>query len=219
VVEFERFDVGERLRGLEARNARDRRVGPDVEEDPLAHQHARSAIIEPHLERFRSDETPGPQDQVDPGVLVGAQVRGNLAVDHVALALANRHHVDRHATGLRAGLGGVARHVRDVRARKFVFAGHAVHVRTRPADPLALHHGCPSPRSRHVPGQELAACAATKDQDFKPFGCSHAFLQCQKMFRTARGLRCPNRNHQGVGDRPNLKWRSCRHRPEDLRLR
>jgi len=116
-------------------------VCADVEEDLVGCQHARPAVVEAHLERFRRHEMPRPHDQLGAAVLVVPQVRGNLAVDHVALALANLHHVDRHATGLRAELRGVPRHVRDARAPDLVLAGHAVDVRTGAADPVSLHDG------------------------------------------------------------------------------
>jgi len=50
-----------------------------------------------------------------------------------------------------------------------ILAGHAVDIGTGAADPSSLHDSGPSTRSRHVPRQELAACAAAKDQDFKSF--------------------------------------------------
>src|SRR5881396_3052528 len=127
---------------------------------------------------------PRPHDQLGTAVLVVPQVRGNLAVDHVALALANLHHVDRHATGLRAELRGVPRHVRDARAPDLVLAGHAVDVRTGAADPLALHDGSPSPRSRQMPGEQLAARATAEDERFESFRVRHRCLQVQKMLPT-----------------------------------
>src|SRR5882672_2580259 len=184
VVELQRFDIGKRARGLKAWNIRDRRVCPEVEEDLVGRQYARAAVIEAHLERFRSHEAPGPHDQLSAAVLVVAPVPGDLAVDHVTLALANPHHVNRHAAGRRAELRGVLRHMRDVRAPDLVLAGHAVDVGTGAADPLALHDGSPSPRSRQMPGEQLAARATAEDERFEPFRMSHACLQVQKMLRT-----------------------------------
>src|SRR5215468_7040184 len=45
---------------------------------------------------------------------------------------------------------------------------------TGPGAQPALDDGGPSPRSRHVPSQELATLAAAEDQDFKPLRLSHA---------------------------------------------
>ena len=57
-VELERFDMGERLGGFEARNVRNGRVRSHIEEDLRADQRARPAVIEAHFERFRRDEAP-----------------------------------------------------------------------------------------------------------------------------------------------------------------
>src|SRR2546425_3951428 len=179
VVELQRFDIGKRARGLEAWDIRDRRVCPEVEEDLVGRQYARAAVIEAHLERFRSHEAPGPHDELSAAVLVVAPVPGDLAVDHVTLALANPPHVDRHAAGRRAELRGVLRHIRDVRAPDLVLAGHAVDVGTGAADPLALHDGSPPPRSRQMPREQLAARATAEDERFESFRVSHACLRVQ----------------------------------------
>src|SRR2546426_12845903 len=41
----------------------------------------------------------------------------------------------------------------------------------------SLHDGSPPPRLRHVPRQELAACATAKNQDFKSLRLRHAYLR------------------------------------------
>src|SRR5882724_6785158 len=109
VVELQCLNICERSGSLEARNLRNCRVRSDVKENLLARQHACPAIIEAYLERFRCHKTPSPQDQFGSACLVVLQMRGNLAVDHVALALANRRHVDGNGTGHRAELRAVAR--------------------------------------------------------------------------------------------------------------
>ena len=59
VVELQRLDMRERPGRLEAGNVRDGRVRSDVEEDLLAGQHARAAVVQAHLERLRRHEAPG----------------------------------------------------------------------------------------------------------------------------------------------------------------
>ena len=93
-------------------------VRSDVEENLLARQHARPAVIEAHLERLRRHKTPCPHDQFGAARLVVLQVRGNLALDHVALALADRRHVDGDGTDHRAELRGVAHQMRDLSRSK-----------------------------------------------------------------------------------------------------
>ena len=168
VVELQSLDMGERPGGLEARNVRDCRVRSEVEENLVARQHPRAAVIQVHLERFRCHETPGPHDQFGAARLVVLQMRGDFAFNHVALALANLRHVGRDGTGRRAELRCVMRQMRDPRAPNLVLAGQAGDVGAGAADPPALDDGSPSPRSRHMPSQQLAALSAAKDQDFKP---------------------------------------------------
>src|SRR5260221_86550 len=75
---------------LEARNVRNCRVRSDVEENLVARQHARPAVIQTHLERLRRHKTTRPHDQFGAARPVVLQVIGNQAVNHVALAPAKR---------------------------------------------------------------------------------------------------------------------------------
>ena len=75
VVELQSLDMRERSGGLEARNARNCRVRSDVEKDLVARQHARPAVIQAHLERFRRHKTPGPHDQFGAARLVVLQMQ------------------------------------------------------------------------------------------------------------------------------------------------
>src|SRR5262245_29402917 len=82
------LDVGERPGSLKTGNGWNCRMRSDAEENPIAGQHARPAVIETHLQRFRRHEAPAPHDQFGPGHLVVLQMQVDLAVDHLALALA-----------------------------------------------------------------------------------------------------------------------------------
>ena len=173
IVELESLDMGQRPGRLEARNVRDCRVRSEVEENLVARQHPRAAVVQVHLERFRRHKTPGPHDQFGAACLVVPQMQGDLAVDHVALALANLRHVGRHGTGTSCRTCGVMRQMRDPGAPNLILAGQAGDVGTGAPDPPALDDGGPSPRSRHMPSQQLAAKSAAKDQNFKPFRLRH----------------------------------------------
>src|SRR5438093_6111145 len=169
VVEFQSLNICEQSGSLEARNLRNCRVRSDVKENLLTRQHARPAIIEAYLERFRCHKTPIPQDQFGSACLVVLQMCGNLAVDHVALAPANRRHIGRHGTGHCAVLRGTARQMRNLRAPNLIFAGQAIDIGTRAPDIPALHDSSLLPRARHMPGQELATRSTAKNQDFVVF--------------------------------------------------
>jgi len=58
IVELQSLDMGERPRRFETRNARNGRVRSDVEENLLAREHTRPAVVEADLERFRRHKTP-----------------------------------------------------------------------------------------------------------------------------------------------------------------
>jgi hypothetical protein len=105
-------------------------------------------------------------------------MRGNQALHHVALALANRRHINRNVSSHRAELRAMARQMRDLGAPNLIFAGQAIDIGTRAPDIPALHDGSLSPRSRHMPRQELATRATAQDQDFIPFWLEHALPPC-----------------------------------------
>src|SRR5439155_5195502 len=73
-IEFERLDMRERPGVREAGGWWDRRTRPQVEEHPLARQHARAAVAQTHLKRFRRYEPPIPHDQLGTTLLVQIQV-------------------------------------------------------------------------------------------------------------------------------------------------
>src|SRR5215831_20017978 len=118
--------MGERPGGTEAGDTRNCCVRTDVEENLVAGQHACAAVIEAYLERLRRHKAPGPHDQLAAGCLVEMYMQRNLALDHIALALADLRHISRDRTAdHRAELGGVTRQMRDSRAPNLVLAGEA----------------------------------------------------------------------------------------------
>src|SRR5262249_3977566 len=147
---------------------------PEVEEDPVADQHARAAVVQAYLERLRRHEAPRAQDQLGAARLEEVQMGGDLVSDHRALALPYASHVDRDRARREAELRGVVDQIRDLGAPDLVLAREAVDVRASAADPSALHDGSPVAGSSEVPGHVLAALAATEDEDLILFGSRHA---------------------------------------------
>src|SRR5437899_5492565 len=74
-----------------------------------------------------------------------------------------------------------------------VLAWHAIDVVTVATNPASLHDGRPPPRLRHVPGQELAACATAKNQDFKSLRLRHAYLRVMLLCLAILGGQTPRR--------------------------
>src|SRR5262245_9456389 len=183
VVEFQRLDAGERGRNFQARDVGNHPVCADVDEDLVCVEDTRPPAVETHLECFRSGETAGPHDQLGAAVLVGAPVRVDLPIDHVALALPNLHHVDRDAIGRHPELRAAAPEVGDVRAPYLVLARHAVDVRARAADPLALHDRRVPTGSCQIPGEQLSALSTAEHERVVPFWCSHTFPPARSCFK------------------------------------
>ena len=171
--------MGQRPSRLEPRNIWDQGMRSEVEENLVARQRPRAAIIQPPLKGFRGHEAAGPHDQFGPAGLVVAQMQGNLGVDHVALALANFRHVGRNRAGRRTELRCVTRQMRDPGAPNLILAGKAGDVGTGAADPPAFHDGGTSPRSRHMPSEQLPAKSAAKDQNFNRFRLRHEYPPCR----------------------------------------
>lgn len=176
-VELQGLDVGHWPSSLEARNARYCRVRSDIEENLVGRQHARSALIQPHLDRFRRHETPASHDQLGAARLVPFQVHSAQAFDHVALAPPDLCHIDCDWAGDRAECRGAMGEIRYFRAPDLVLAREAVDIGTGAANPAAFHHGSASTGLRHVPGQIIAARPTAEDKRVKPLRFGHGQLR------------------------------------------
>src|SRR5262249_45579067 len=75
--ELQQLDVRHGTGPRQAGNRWDRAMGPQVEEDAVACQHAGAAVVQTHFERLRRDETPGAHDQFGAAVAVLFQVHGD----------------------------------------------------------------------------------------------------------------------------------------------
>ena len=173
-VEFERFDMGQGLRGLEAGNVGNGGARSDIDEDLGSRQRAHAPIVQLHFERFRRDEAPVAHDQFGAAFVVVLHMRGDESFDHVPLALANLAHVDLDWAGHHAELSAVAREMGRLGAMDLILAGQACDVGAGAADPFALDNRDPAARSPVVPGRELAAASAAEDQNVIMFGLRHA---------------------------------------------
>src|SRR5262249_51376043 len=93
-IKLERLDVRERAGGLEPGYARNGRVRADVDEYAVADQHPPAAVVQLHLERLRAHEPTRAHDELGAARLEVVQLPGDLVVDHFALAVADRRHVE-----------------------------------------------------------------------------------------------------------------------------
>src|SRR5437899_2084114 len=144
--------VGERLCRRKARKIRDRGMCPEIESHAIAGQHARTAVVQTHLDGLGRDEPARAHDQLGAAGLVIVEVHGDQAVDHIALARQHLLHVGGGGTRHRSEPIRVVNQIGDLRAPDLVLTGKAVGCRTGTADQFALYKGGAMPRLGHVPG-------------------------------------------------------------------
>jgi hypothetical protein len=152
-------------------------VRANVEENLVARQHARSAIVQADLQRLRRRKAPIPNDQFGTGRHKVLQMQIHLATDHIALTAEDPRHVGRDGNGFHAELRAVMREMRHPRAPNLGLAWHARDVGARSANPPALHQPSPPPRLRQLSSYELASLSAPEDQYVKMFDLRHDFLR------------------------------------------
>ena len=177
VVELESLDVRQRPGRLETGNGWYCRMRANVEENLVARQHARAAIIQANLQCLWRHKAPIPNDQFGAGRSEVLQMQIDLATDHSALAAQNSRHVGRDGTGCHAELRAVLREVRHPRTPNLGLAGHAGDGGAGAADPAALHKRGPPPRLRQMPSDQLASLSAPEDQYVKVFDLRHDILR------------------------------------------
>src|SRR5215813_673643 len=114
-------------------------------------------------------------------------MRGDLLVNHLALPVTDRCHVDLDTTRPRAVLGAMTHERCDFRALNLVLAGQAIDVGARATNPSPLHHRRATSRSRHVPREELPACTTAENQELELFRLHCDLLRVMRSFAVRRG--------------------------------
>src|SRR5262245_55908804 len=159
-VELQNLDMSKRSGRRQTGNARDCGMCADVDDYLAADQHALATVVQGNFDRSRRDETPASHDELGTAGLIGIEVEGDVAVDHVLFAPPNLRQVGRDWTGHCAELIGVAAKVCDACAPDLVLAGQAGDGGTGAADPATLNHRNALPRSGQMPGEQLATLSA-----------------------------------------------------------
>src|SRR5271154_4425809 len=89
--------------------------------------------------------------------------------------------------------------MRDLGAPNHVLTGQAGDIGTGAPDPLALDHGGPSSRSRHVPSQQLTAGSAAENQNVILFGLRHGLPPREILtLERSRPFRSSNARHRAI---------------------
>ena len=183
VVEFERLDMGERVRVRQARNIRHSGMRADVDHDLVAGKHARAAFVQRDIDCLRADETATAHDKFGTCLLVGIQMQLDLAIDHVLLTASHPRHVGPDPIHDRAEAGRIPNEMRHPRAPDFVLGGQTRHGRAGAADPTALHDGNPFAGPPQMPGKVLSALAAPEDDDVENFRLGHGSFRSSESRR------------------------------------
>jgi hypothetical protein len=100
-------------------------------------------------------------------------MKGDLAVDHLLLALTYSRHVSPNEADRSAELLSMFDLMRDLRAPKNIFAGQTRNSGAGSSDPAALYSGHFLSGPREMPCQQLAALAASKDYGLEMFLLRH----------------------------------------------
>jgi hypothetical protein len=79
----------ERLRLAQTRRIRNSRMRSGIDDNLVAAQRARLAIVQLRFDGFRRNETPSARDQLGTARCIRLQVKRNFTFGHAALALAD----------------------------------------------------------------------------------------------------------------------------------
>jgi hypothetical protein len=167
IVQFQGFNVSQRLGSSEAWHIGNGCAGPYIEKNLIARNNTRTPVVQSNLDRFRRYKVGFAHDQLGATRLVEFEVKADFAVDHVALSRTHPRHVDCHTIRHNSELRAVTRQFCHFRAVNDVLARQTGNVRARPADQLALDHSRTPAGCGHCPGQILARLAAADNEKLK----------------------------------------------------
>ena len=165
-VEIESFDVSHGFCGRKARNIRHGGARSKVKKDPITRDRPAASVVKVHLNRLRSHEPGFSSNQFRSGRLEAIEMKLNLALHHLSLAVQDALHIRRHWSSLDAVFRAVTSEPIRFRAANHVLAGQARNVRTRSADVFPLHDGRAVARLRHIPRQVLSGLSTSDNKDF-----------------------------------------------------
>lgn len=138
LVEFKRFNMRERPRFCEAWNRFELGTRAGTDDHVRAAQSTGSPVGEGDLHSPVSDESPGSQNELSPGLLIVVQIHLIHAAHHLPFALTNAGHVNREAVVRDPKLPTIAEIRCNLGTVDDVLAGKARDVWTRSTDILAI---------------------------------------------------------------------------------
>src|SRR5262245_2073114 len=140
-IQFECFDMRERLRLSQTGNRFQRRVRTRTDNHLVSTDSASCSIRLCDLQCSGTDEAAGPQDELHPALLKNVEMNIDRVGYHPALAVTHSRHIDPELGNRDAELSTPA-HVRvDLRTMYDVFTGQAGDVVARASNIFALDEG------------------------------------------------------------------------------
>jgi len=176
-------------------------VRPEIENDAIPGQHARTAVVQIHLDGLGRSEATDTHDQLGAARLVGVEVHGDRAIDHVTFARQHSLHVGGDGTRHHSEPICVVNQIGDFCAPDLVLAGKTVGVRAGAADQFALDDGGVTPRLGHLPSQQFAPAPLPRTSISKRSGWD-IFNSSEIALRLPRGaLQANARSSKPIPDR------------------
>jgi hypothetical protein len=176
MLDVQRFDVGHWSGVSEPRHVRNARTCAHAQEDAIASNRSRAAVVDPDDNRLRCDEARFAHDQVDAGGVVPRQVNLHQVINHLSLPQLNDRHVDRERVHVDTECRGMRNARRNLRTVNDVLAGQAGYVRTLTSDQLSFDHGGAMSFLGERPRQILASLTAANDEDVVVIRAAHCYL-------------------------------------------
>ena len=170
MVKFKCLDVGQRLRLGQSRNWLKRSTRASVDDDILAAKRALPAADQLRFHGLGGNKTPGAHHQLSAALLVLVEMDINEVLNHLALALAHRCHIDMNILFADAELVAAIKERRNLGAVDDVLTGQARDVRTRAAYIFALDHNHALSLLCGGPGKKFSAGSAAENDKVVLFG-------------------------------------------------
>src|SRR6516162_3845661 len=165
VIQLKGLNMCQGIRFGKARNILNRSACACADDDFVSPKDTRSAIVKCNLKGFGSYEACGSHDQLRSARFEVGKMHVHQTVDHLALAIAYRRHVDLETVFGDSELVAPPKVRGNLGAVDDIFAGKASDVGTGAADILSLDDGDVLSLFGQRPSNVLGSFAAAQDYD------------------------------------------------------
>src|SRR5215467_1702801 len=204
-VEIEDFHVSHGFCNQQARNIWDGGARSQVEKHLITGDRPLAPFVKVDLNRLRTHEPGFPRDEFRSRSLEAIEMKLNLTLYHLSLAVQDAVHVRRYRSCLDPIFRAVPREPIRFRAANHVLARQAGNVRARSTDVFSFHYRRAVARLRHCPRQVLSRFSASDNKDLVVFCVRHSLPPCMSYNRASRvwHVRARHRNVTSVCRSPD----------------